>query len=381
MSCLRRAFFTRSRLQVVFNTTETARTSLALACAALALAGCGEAAAERSSAPATPAQPRLAADRLASSSGDESPSQAQRLFSGDSIWNRKLTPEAQVDPSSPELVSALTSEVAREEGERAGPWINTTSYGVPILTVPATQPTVPVELDHAPDKALSSAWSAVPLPANAQPSSGSDGYLVVWQPSSDRMWEFWQLAHGEGGWSASWGGAIDHVSRDPGVYGPSAWPGAKPWWGATASSLALAAGVMTIEELQAGRIEHALSIALPDIRAGVFASPAQRTDGSSSDPLALPEGAHLRIDPHLDLASLNMPPLVLAMAVAAQRYGIVVRDYASNIAFFGQDPTSSEGDPYRGASGLFAGEEPDQLLASFPWAHLQVLKMQLHPNP
>ena len=54
-----------------------------------------------------------------------------------------------------------------------------------------------------------------------------------------------------------------------------------------------------------------------------------------------PEGAHLRLDPRLNLAALNMPPLTLMMAEAAQRYGIIVRDYSPNIAFIAQDPNSA----------------------------------------
>ena len=150
------------------------------------------------------------------------------------------------------MVGALVEEVARERTAGNGPWINTTEDGVPILTVSETQPTVQVTLDHAPDAALTSAWSAVPLPSNAAPSEGADGFLALWQPSTDRMWEFWQLNHQEDGWHASWGGAILDVSTDPGVYGSGAWPGAKPWWGATASSLALVGGAMTIEELSDG---------------------------------------------------------------------------------------------------------------------------------
>lgn len=279
------------------------------------------------------------------------------------------------------LVGALGREVSQEEQARSGPWINTTSYSVPIFTVSANQPTTSVTLDHAPDAALSAAWSAVPLPSGARASQGSDGNLVVWQPSSDRMWEFWRL-HREGdGWHAAWGGAMADVSRNSGVYGPDAWPGAKPWWGATASSLALAGGVMTINELRRGQIDHALAIAVPDVRAGVFASPARRTDGTSPDPSSLPEGARLRLDPRLNLASLEMPPFTRMMAVAAQRYGIIVRDYASKVAFIGQDPSPTGSDPYRRAGGLFEGEYPAQLLASFPWAHLQVLRMDLHRNP
>ena len=302
-----------------------------------------------------------------------------RPFAAGSIWNAALSEDAPLEPNSAEMVAALDQQVAREQAARSGPWINTSSYGVPIVRVGAGQPTVSVALDHAPDAALSEAWSAVPLPASAQPSSDSDGYMVVWQPSTRRMWEFWQLKRKEDGWHASWGGAIQHVPRNPGVYGPEAWPGAKPWWGATASSLALAAGVMTIEQLHAGVINHALAIALPQVRAGVFASPARRTDGNTNDPLALPEGAHLRLDPHLNLASLSMPPLVREMALAAQRYGIVVRDVSGNVAFIAQDPKGTGSDPY--TNGFYEGKYPSQLLASFPWSHLQVLKMELHSNP
>jgi len=303
---------------------------------------------------------------------------ARGLFSPRSIWNRQLAADAPIDPHSAELVAQFDQQVAQEETERRGPWINTTEYSVPILTVSASQPTVSVRLEHAPEPALSSAWSAVPLPSNAQPAGGTDANLVVWQPSTDRMWEFWQLAHTEGGWSASWGGAIRHVSRNPGVYGPEAWPGAQPWWGASASSLALAGGVMTIEDLRSGTIDHALAISIPEVRAGVFAFPARRTDGTSTNPLALPEGAHLRLDPNLNIASLSLPPLVREMALAAQRYGIVVRDFAGNIAFTAQDPTPTGTEPYSGAGGFFEGKYPTELLAAFPWSDLQVLQLALH---
>jgi hypothetical protein len=306
---------------------------------------------------------------------------AHGLFSPRSIWNRPLAADAPVDPQSAELVAQFDQQVAQEETERRGPWINTNEYSVPILTVSATQPTVPVRLVHAPEPALSSAWSAVPLPSNAQPAAGTDANLVVWQPSTDRMWEFWQLAHTEGGWSASWGGAIRHVSRNPGVYGPEAWPGAQPWWGASASSLALAGGVITIEDLRSGTIDHALAISIPEVRAGVFASPARRTDGTSRNPLALPEGAHLRLDPNLNIASLSLPPLVREMALAAQRYGIVVRDFAGAIVFSAQDPTPTGSNPYLGPGGYFEGKYPDDLLAGFPWSHLQVLQLELHSSP
>ncbi|HEX4466262.1 MAG TPA: hypothetical protein VH025_03680 [Solirubrobacteraceae bacterium] len=345
--------------------------TLLLTLTAAILSGCGQSVTPKASVAAAAGPPRSAQPTGATG----------RLFSPESIWNRRVASAATVDPASTEIVHTLLDEVSEEERANTGPWINTTSYGVPIVTVPADEPTVRVALHHAPDAALSAAWSAVPLPPSAQPAAGSDGYMVVWQPSTDRMWEFWRLVHEGDGWSASWGGAMRDVSKSSGVFGPGAWPGAKPWWGASASSLPLAAGAMTISDLRSGRIDHALSIAVPDVRAGVLAAPAQRTDGNSDAPGSLPEGAHLRLDPHLDLRSLHLRPLVYEMALAAQRYGIVVRDFAGNIAFFGQDPSTIRGEPYKGEGGFYEGMTPAELLASFPWSHLQVLKMHLEPNP
>jgi hypothetical protein len=66
------------------------------------------------------------------------------------------------------------------------------------------------------------------------------------------------------------------------------------------------------------------------------------------------------------------------LAEAAQRYGIVVRDQAANVALYGQDPTPTGTNPYAGAGGYFEGKSPSKLLESFPWSHLQLLKMELH---
>jgi hypothetical protein len=136
-------------------------------------------------------------------------------------------------------------------------------------------------------------------------------------------------------------------------------------------------GLVRIDELRAGHIDHALAMAIPSPRAGIFSWPAQRTDGNSASADALPEGARLRVDPALDLDRLAMPPLTRMLAKAAQRYGIIVRDRAGAVAFYGEDPATTGADPYSDPGGFFDGRSPGQLLESFPWAHLQVLRTQL----
>ena len=305
-----------------------------------------------------------------------------RFFSPSSFWNEQLSADAPLDPTSGAVVGAFDEVMAKEEEAGKGPGtINTTAWSVPIYTVPAGQPTVKVTLESsALEPALQAAWDAVPLPADAKPAVGTDKHLVVWQPSTDRLWEFWRLEYRTGGWYGEWGGAMDDVSSNPGVYASEAWPGAKPGWGASASSLSIAGGLITLEDLEHGQINHALALSIPRVHAGVYASPAERTDGEATEPLSLPEGAHLRLEPGLDLASLHLPRLTLMIAEAAQRYGVFIRDGAGAVTFYAQDPTPTGANPYTGQHGYFEDKTPAQLLTSFPWSHMQLLKMELHSN-
>jgi hypothetical protein len=302
-----------------------------------------------------------------------------RFFSPSSFWNAPPPADAPVDPESPALVAALVAEVGAELVAENGPWINTVSYGVPIYTVAMDQPTVAVRLaSQYAVPALRAALRAVPLPPYAKPAAGSDRHLVVWQPGSDRLWEFWHLQHFSSGWQTGWAGAIDGVSANSGAYSSAAWPGADRFWGASATSLSIAGGLISPEELRKGVINHALALTVPAPRAGIYASPARRTDGTSSSPVSLPEGAHLRLDPDLDVSALQLPRVTRLIAKAAQRYGIFVRDKSRTVAFSAQAPHSAQSDLYGGESGLFGGQSPAQLLASFPWDRLEVLKMDLH---
>ena len=355
-------------------------TAFVLVCACLAPLSCGS----EGSKPAQISDLSVIGGHKQSGSLDQAHGSSTgspfRFFSSSSFWYGSVA-GAQVDPSSAAVVEALNGLVSEEESAMRGPWINTTEFSVPVYTVRAGQPTIRVHLtEHAPEPALQSAWSAVPLPATAEPANGHDALLVVWQPSRNRLWEFWHLKNEAGKWYARWGGAMRHVSSSQGVYDSSAWLGAKTWWGASASSLSLMGGLITLEDLKHGVIGHALSMSIPDVRAGVYASPARRTDGRSTSVLSLPEGAHLRLDPSLDLHSLHLPRLTLMIAEAAQRYGIFIRDGSTNVTFQAQDPTPTATNPYTGPQGYFEGQYPRELLANFPWDKLELLKMELHKS-
>jgi hypothetical protein len=264
----------------------------------------------------------------------------------------------------------------RRQVSAYGTWMNTDQYSSPVYTVPANQPTVRVTLDQPagvlPD--LRAAWDQVPIPPDAQPAAGTDHTLVVWQPSTNTMWEFWVMNKQADGWHAAYGGRMLNVSSNPGYFTDP------PSWGATATSLPFLGGLVRIDELRAGRIDHALALAIPQARAGWYSWPAQRTDGNLNSSAAIPEGTRFRLDPHLNIAALGLPPLTRMLAEAAQRYGIVVRDQGGCVAFYGEDPTPLGTNPYAGPDGFYQGDWVNHLLAQFPWAQLQTLKTDLRSS-
>jgi hypothetical protein len=321
---------------------------------------------------------RAAATASAPPPSPSPPGEPFRFYSPSSFWNTPAPADAPLDPDSGPIVAAFDSLVESEFQARTGPAINTTEYSAPIYTVPESQPTVKVTLDATNAPALQEAWNAVPIPDDARPAVGTDGRLVVWQPSTDKLWDFWRAKREEDGWHAKWGGATQNVSSASGLPDAASWPGAQPWWGTSGCSLGIVGGLITIEDLEMGVVNHALQIGIPNVRAKVYASPALRTDGKAEDPLALPEGAHLRLDPDLDLEALNLPRATLIIARAAQRYGIYVTNGGGDVSFQAEDPTPTGAEPYRGPDGFWQGSYPRALLSRFPWSDLQLLQMELH---
>jgi hypothetical protein len=187
-----------------------------------------------------------------------------------------------------------------------------------------------------------------------------------------------------GVWHASWGGRMFNVSQDPGYYRTIANP-LGGWteqsnWGVTASGLPVVGGLITLADLAAGQINHAIAMMVPQSAKGTFVFPALRTDGTDTSPGAIPEGAWFRLPPTLNLSTIPMPPITREIAVAAQRYGLIINDQTgATVGFRAEDPTPlmRAGQPnpyltyYTNAAGQY--QAPNQLLASFPWSSLELI--------
>jgi hypothetical protein len=272
-----------------------------------------------------------------------------------------------LDPNSAAIVTRLNGEIQAAYGHAE---LNTTTYSTPIYTVGAAQPTITMTFNDCQHKGylaapFAAALQNVPMPANAASSLGSDAEMVIWQPSTDTDWEFWRAAETNGAWSACWGGRIQNVSSNLGIFPTGT--------GATGSGLPLLGGVIRLQDLESGAIDHAINVEVPAARQGSYSWPAQRTDGYEANADDPAEGERFRFPASLDLSALHLSPGELMIARAIQQYGMIVSDQSGAMSFQAEDPRPYElngaADPY---TAFFSGPQYSWL-QGIPWEDLQTL--------
>lgn len=175
----------------------------------------------------------------------------------------------------------------------------------------------------------------IPIPYGTQVPPGSDGHLVVIDPHYGKAFSLWQAHYDDGTdtWSASYGG-LSEIGGD----------GRDGVGSATATNLSRYAGVITLNEIAAGEIPHALFVASNMCRPGdgwvspsepggtpPFRYPATKSDGRNLTSIPVEhtvvEGSRLQLDPSIDLEAIpGILPIELTIGRAWQRYGAYVGD-------------------------------------------------------
>ncbi len=299
------------------------------------------------------------------------------IFAPDSFWYTPIPVDAPMHPNSENFVQEFLRQKKAYYGNVN---INMTKYASPVYYANSSTPKVNVkewDCQHKgySDKGLSEQLSQVPIPSNATPADGTDSEMSVYDPTTDTLWEFWKMQKVDGNWQACWGGRIKNASNNDGAF--------KGHYGTTATSLPLIAGQITAEELASGEINHVIGISLVDIeKSSIYSWPAHRSDGYNpkNSPNRIPEGLRFRLDPSINVDSLNLHPIGKMIAKAAQKYGFVIWDKAGAISIRAQNPYSYLGtdklnpqlNPY---VALFGFTRPYAVLNGFPWNKLQFLPM------
>ena len=309
------------------------------------------------------AAPALLATVVLAASCTSSPDDGPRAgeagvpFAADSPWNAPIDESPNLDEASDDMVSALL--------EDGGAVALLYDYGVPVYEVDGDTPAVEVECTQTGWGECPLESDPVPVPEGATPSAGSDGAMVVVDHATGRVYDFWQVRSTGSGWEASWGTWTDIDGDGTGGEAGGA------TGGATGAGVNLFAGLVRTDEIEEGRIEHALALVSDNSCPDVYRYPATKTDGHAEDLPCIPQGARVQLDPTIDVSAIpGITPGEVAVARALQEYGAYLRDSAEvamGIAF--EVPTDGD-DPYPEVAG-FPWDYYD--MPHIPWQELRVL--------
>ena len=287
-----------------------------------------------------------------------------RPFADDSIWNTPIGADPEIDPDS-DVMIARFAEVHDTQG---GIDISVRHDSVPVYIANADTPRVTITLTDI--YAIANEIADVPLPDEAIPDCGFDTLMGAYDPETGTFYEFWRAKKlDDGSWQAASGNFID-ASSGSGIYPGN---GADSTDGIRASGFSLLGGMIWPHELQAGAIDHAIAFYYFPTRTGGPVPPAVASDGAVDDPAALPIGAHLQLDPDLDVDTLGLDPWERTIAEALQVYGMYCADTGGGIGLSMLHAYSFEGNPYHGLLPDEVITEGDVFLSKLPPESFHVL--------
>lgn len=324
---------------------------------------------------------------------------------------------APIDPLSASIVANASKQV-----EEFGVGFSFADFSVSIFYAAPDTPMQKVTVDHrepsgAVAKGLAKMFAEVPIPPQARPVGPwfGDNHMVIYSPTLDTLWEGWRWSQFEvdgphtdseagslpeevthaPGWHVEEGACIQGVSKNPGYFTETSFPGvsASHAYSARASGLLLPGGVVTPAEAQRGYIDHALALSFigKELIFNEPRWPAMRTDGESTDPTMPWEGMCFRLPPSYDTDKIE-DRFARMLSVALRDFGGYVCDGSNSVSFkLASEATKRNEhgyttDAWKGPEGKF-GESHGAILngnssvaKQVPWADLQVVDSAYRPS-
>ncbi len=239
------------------------------------------------------------------------------VFPADNIWNTPVD-RMLADVNSSAYIQTIgpTRNVHADFG--AGLWDNG-PIGIPFITVPGTQPKVPIVYTDYGDE---SDPGPFPVPPQAPIEGGSDSdgdrHVLVVDRSTCLLYELYNSwPQSDGSWWASSGALYDlrsHVLRPD------------TWTSADAAGLPILPGLVRYDEVASGEIRHALRFTVPSTRRA-YVWPARHYASSLTGMQYPPMGQRFRLKADTDISTFS--PEVQVILKALKKYGMILADNGS----------------------------------------------------
>ena len=228
------------------------------------------------------------------------------ILPADNPWNTDVS-QAPVD-NSHDYIGSLGSMTLWPDFGGDG------AYGIPYVSVPFTQPLVPISFDE-PDESDPGPY---PTPLDAPVEGGGDRHVLTLRQGDCKLFELYAAVRQGAGWHAYSGAVWDLRSN---ALRP------EHWTSADAAGLPILPGLARRDEADAGVIRHALRITVPTTQRA-YIHPATHWASSNTDPDEPPMGLRVRLKAGYDISGLHGQARVVAQTL--KTYGALVADNAGS---------------------------------------------------
>jgi len=273
----------------------------------------------------------------------------------EAAWNQDVS-HAPVAPNSAATIAYIDSH----GGDFLHPDFGSPrAYGFPYAVVGTGRPKLPVHYTAYGEESDPGPFP-VPLGAPVEGGNHSDGdrHVLVVDRTDCTLYELYR------GFAEH--GAHPHWNADSGASWDLRSTALRPdsWTSADAAGLPIFPGLIRYDEVAAGHLDHAIRVTFESTR-NAWVHPASHCAGDTANPDAPAMGTRLRLKSSYGLGHFH--GAARTIAVALERYGLIVADNGSN-GYFG------------GTSDRRWDDEDLDQLKRIPGSAFQVVRSAAHPH-
>lgn len=309
--------------------------------------------------------------RTGSNAKRRSVSSAIRPYDANSAWNSLIGGSPTIDSLNATYMTAISDNGLALTSDHS-------QFTLPIWLWDASTPTYTVvgdgffrqytTNDQTNSTGSGSPWSIpnVPIPNGAIASPGSDGQIILWNPTTGEQYNFWQFASDiaqnplAGHYYASNGNHCSTAAGNKGTF--------LDGLSGRGAGTSYMAGLVRPWEIAQGHVDHALAFGY-DSPSALFRAPASKSDGGNFGGVSgtdLPEGARIQLDPaktDSDFNGIGLNASAKIVAIALQQYGMYCIDHSgSSKVYIEADETATWG-----------AEVTTSFLSAIPWSWFRVI--------
>ncbi len=239
------------------------------------------------------------------------------VFPANNVWNTDISMLPVHPNSAAWLASANASTTTLHPDFGAAP------YGLPFIVVDNTHPTVSPTFTYASESDSGPYPFDGNTPIEGGQNASGDRHALIINKDTCTLYELYAAYWNNGSPTAGSGAVFSFGSN---ALRPAGWTSAD------AAGLPIYAGLVRLDEVQAGAINHAIRFTVQHTDKS-YIWPARHEAGSANDPNLPPMGARFRLKSSYDTSTYSSQTQVILRAM--QHYGMFVADNGSNWFFQG----------------------------------------------